>query len=626
MANVDITRQEITSKISAIKKINDNPNSLSNVSDAYKDDLPSVNGTVQKGISSFTSNGNTGNKKDIFGEVIDVAGGFLGTNKEDPINSKKSPIIQSKILSYAKQSANITMQASKQIITDELKKNTFGGSGGCDSDATMGKTPLSISPKSFDFLNVLKINPTSISGKLMYEGTDNGLGDIQFNKKLYENFDSGTIYPFQTKGGTQLFTLKWSGTTQAYSVAITNPSTTKIADFIDEYYSTIEYPNIDDVMKNAMMMTLQGDGTESTAFKNGMNDLNRLTTKIFCLCGQPANAQPLKNNTNNQLNEDETDIQDYFDFNDVEGIDLDDEDSALRRVLKFRDCDNFEIPMNPNHIEDFSYLLDSKTLDENVDAALNKMAVDAYEQSGGSIPAGGFLSSLTGSYILKIPKALISSVLSPKIFFPIAVVYTETNNGTPATAKDVMKASSNLFYRIIKGIFWKFIQEFWKFLKKDLLNFIKIAAMQIISNKIKKIKTIISILIGIITKTSKTNPQSCSEIFSTVLAAINLALNKKIKVPIPSLLLSMSDSLPGYSTDRAYMNVMEKMELAGINTGPIFGESNDLPLLVKSTLEGHSDEMDANSYISIGMKTATIPATGSAAYITPLVAGAGKLF
>jgi hypothetical protein len=71
---------------------------------------------------------------------------------------------------------------------------------------------------------------------------------------------------------------------------------------------------------------------------------------------------------------------------------------------------------------------------------------------------------------------------------------------------------------------------------------------------------------------------------------------------------------------------MEKMELAGINTGPIYGSENKLPSLVKSILEGHGDEMDANSYISIGMKPATIPATGSAAYITPLVAGAGKLF
>ena len=108
MASTDLIRQNIKSKISAIQKLNDNPNSLSNdVFNNYKDDLSSTNGVVQKSVNDFTSKlkGGTQNKKDIFGEIIDTVGGFLGVNKEDPTNPKAKPLVQTKILKYARDSA-----------------------------------------------------------------------------------------------------------------------------------------------------------------------------------------------------------------------------------------------------------------------------------------------------------------------------------------------------------------------------------------------------------------------------------------------------------------------------------------------------------------------------------------
>ena len=402
MAKVDITTQQIKSRISAIKKINDNPRSLiDNTFDVYKNDLSSTNGVVKKNINDFTSKvkGRTQNKRDIFSEILDVADGFLGTDKEYPVDSKKKPLIQSKLFSYAKQSAAKTIMESKQIVNNEVKKSLFNGKGGCDSSTTVDTASLNLTPKEFDFMNMLKIDPSSITGKLMYEPTtDYGLGDIKFNTELYDTFDSGS-YSFTTKDLVQLFSLTWSGSTQSYTVNINNPSSTTITGFLNQYYNTIEYPNIEDVLKNAMYLTLQGDGTESSGFKDGMNSLNRICTKLFSICGQSESSQQLLNDTSHQLDEDEFDIQNYFDFDDIEGIDIDDEDERYRRVLKFTDCENFEIPINSNHIEDFAYLLDSKTLDENINNTLNKMSSDAYEQSDGSIYFDGFQLSLTSKYI-----------------------------------------------------------------------------------------------------------------------------------------------------------------------------------------------------------------------------------
>jgi hypothetical protein len=629
MAKTDITRQKIKSKLSAIKKINDNPKSLvDQVYDVYKDDLPSTDGITKKSANNFTSNlkGRTQNKKDIFSEILDTVDGFLGVDKEDPVNPKKKPLVLSKTTRYAKDAARKTLQSSKQVIIDETKKAFFGGQGICDVTTPIGITEISMSPKAFDFLNVLKVNPASISGKLMYENTaDMGLG-IKFNRKLYENFDLLTPpYDFNTSGAERLFSLTWNQGTQLYDISNLS-SIKKVGDFLDSYYSTIEYPNIEDTLKNAMLMTLQGDGTESNSFNSGMNDLNRLTSKLFCICGNPSTEKsPLLNDAVNQLNEDETDIQNYFDFDDIEGIDLDDEDSRKRRVLKFRDCDNFEISTNSNHIEDFSYLLDTKNIDENITNTLNKAAIDAYEQSGNSLYFDGFQLSLTSSYILKIPKAIISNILSPKMMFPIALTYKIINE-TTFTNKELMKNLYNLFYNIITKLFWNFISEFWIFVKKDLLGFVKKTADTILLNKTKKVKSIILSLINLLTKALQTGIKSCTEIFNTILNVIQAALNKPIKIPIPGLLLVLSEGLPGFSTDRAYMDAIERLESSGINMGPIYGSENKFPSVVKSIVDAYSNEMDSNSFIRIAMKPSIIPAGPGGAVISPLVEGVGKLF
>lgn len=631
MANTDITRNKIKSKLSAIKKISDNPKLLADNSyDLYKDQLESTSGVVKKNINDFTSKikGGTQNKKDIFADILDISNSFLGTEKEDPVNTKTGQIVKSKIFKYTKESVRRTLQTSKQTINDELQKALFQGAGLCAPGETVGTTSVDLSPKAFDFINMLKIDPDSTTGKLMYENeTINPANDIKFNKVLYENFDSGSPYSFQTKDGTSLFTMTWNATTQEYNLTSID-SSGKISDFIDNYYNSIEYSNIEDVFKTAMQMVLGGDSVEPSSFTDAMKNLNRLISKIFCLCGSPLNnEQPLLNNATNQLSEDEYDIENYFDFDDIEGIDIDEEEARLRRVLKFVDCNNFETNFNSNHTENYAYYLNSSsmTADENVMNTLNKAARDAYEESGGSVSLDGFLSSLLNSYILKMPRALISNILSPKIFFPIAVSF-KLIKGETTTAKDLMKSQSNLFYNIIKAIYWKFIKEFWGFIKKDLIKFIKDTASKILTNKLKKIKSIIQILISIIKKILENNIGSCTEIFGAILQLITSSLNKSINIPIPGMLLVLSEALPGYSNDRAYMNIMERLESSGINTGPLYGTENKLPALIKSVIDGHAEEFDTNSFVKIGLKPAIIPAAGGAAAISPLIEGVGKVF
>ena len=63
------------------------------------------------------------------------------------------------------------MQSSKQIVINEIKKSFFGGTGICSANIPLGVTNIDMSPKTFDFVNLLKVNPDSITGKVMYEST-----------------------------------------------------------------------------------------------------------------------------------------------------------------------------------------------------------------------------------------------------------------------------------------------------------------------------------------------------------------------------------------------------------------------------------------------------------------------
>jgi hypothetical protein len=132
------------------------------------------------------------------------------------------------------------------------------------------------------------------------------------------------------------------------------------------------------------------------------------------------NNDLLKNqNPVGMVNQSDEDIEYYFDFDDVEGIDLEDEDSRSRRVLRFRDCYNFEIPADSSHIEDFIYLSKNKDPKLVVDDILNKVAMDASQQSDSGLSINDFLNNLLNNFILSLPKALMITIMSGKLFLPL---------------------------------------------------------------------------------------------------------------------------------------------------------------------------------------------------------------
>jgi len=278
-------------------------------------------------------------------------------------------------------------------------------------------------------------------------------------------------------------------------------------------------------------------------------------------------------------------------------------------------------------MEDFIYLAYKKDINDLVDSTINRAATDAFTKSDSSIPQINFNVNLINLFILNLPKALLMSALSPKIFLPIIIVYKIFKIGVNQ-AIDVLKSMkdlSKLFWSIVKQLFWLFIREFWKLIKVDLLAFVVKIVKKILKNKYKRYVVIITALIALLTKILEEGIEDCFTIFTTILSTIQGALSAGPPLTIPGILLGLSDKLPGYSQDRAFMNIMERIAGAGISTGPIFGESNNLSTIVKAFIDGNTEEIDTNSFIKVTNKEMIIPSPVGPIIIPPgLLNSVGK--
>jgi uncharacterized membrane protein YvlD (DUF360 family) len=525
----------------------------------------------------------------------------MGSEKNSKNNIKQSNNSpKQKIKKHAITAMETTLNSAKEIAVKNISESLFMGEGICGTESVFSGDTITLRPNEFDLLDSLTIDPDSSCGKIIYEPKSPDINKQKVNRNLYDAF-GGTPYTFTSNNGKDLFTATWDSGNQRYNITgLTQgaPGVTKVQEFISDYYSSMEFPDINHIIKTAMLLTIQGGSQcgDSKKFNLSLDKVMRLLKKLMSICNAPQNTNQV--NAINMFDETDEDIEFYFDFDDVEGIDLDDEDARYRRVLRFKDCYNFEIPVDSNHIEDFIYLTKNKNPKLAVDEILNKVALDATQQSDSGLSLNDFLNNLLNNFILSLPKALMITILSGKLFLPLVVLYKMFKSIVGSIdIKELAKKFYKAITKTVKELFWLFIREFWKLIKSDLLAFVSKLVQKIIKNKYKRYLTIITALIALLKKILEEKIDNCYELFQTVLNTLNSSLSMKVPMNVPSILLTLSEGLPGFSQDRAYMNIMERLEASGVPTGPLYGESNDIGNLVKSVIDGHTEEHDTNGFI-----------------------------
>ena len=634
--------EKIKTQIDVIHKTVDNANANFGLDqDAllkkFTPHLPNLNVKLEQ-LKSKLSNKKKKkqNHKNIFEELISVVNKFLEAGR--PVNDPDKFSTTQRLRQHVLDSVDVTKHSAKQILMDCVKNAFFANDGICGSNQFMEGTKemdeVYISPKEIDFLGMFKVPPNSDYGKIMYEDPKKRFGLLsQINVGLYNTFTGTTnlekTFQYDTPSNKTLFSATWQPDNQRfYITGLTQPThvglglsygKVNVGDFFNDYYSSMEMPDLNEIVKKAMLMTLKAcnvtadktgisAGGSFTGMENpldfapsldeAINNLERMLSKIFAFC----NNGPVTGLTpTNLFHDEESDDDFYFDFDDIEGIDLEEEDARKRKVLKFIDCNNYEVPYNTVHMEDFIYLEGKKDRRTWIDGALSKAASDAYEQSDFSIDLPSFHISLNLSFIFNIPKALIMSIISPKVFLPFVIIYKQfvaSAKNLIMDAKELMKKLKKIFTCTIKELFWKFIREFWKRVKADLKNFLIKIVKKILKDKLKRYYLVISALIALLKQILENGLDNCAALIAAIGAAISGALNASGIGGIPNYLLLLADKLPGFSAVKTTMDITQKMEEMGIPTGDVNGEINYHLLSTSAHVEGMADNLAVTPFIA----------------------------
>jgi len=587
------------------------------------------------------------NKDNIFSQLINIFDKVLSAGRSAAESERF--VGNQRLRQHVIDSAEITANSAKTIVMDCVKSVLFAGDGICGGNSLflgVDFDKVNIKPKEIDFLNMLRVDPESDYGKLMYEKENVVNNKEKINRELYNSFTSTSKeYKYETPSNKTLFTSTWNPDTQTFNITgltqgITGLTSVSVNQFLDDYYSNMEWPDINHILRNAMLLTIKAanvsankKGVSIGTSLSGMEDslswspeldeainyLERMLNKLFAFCNN--RGRMLSGQTATELlNENEEDDEFYFDFDDVEGIDLEEEDARKRKVLKFKDCNNFEVPYNATIMEDFIYLEDKLNRNDWVRKTLDKSAMDAYEQSDFSIELPDYQLSINLGFILNIPKAVVMSIISPKMFLPIVTIYKlftpDISINTNITAAEIMKRLKKLFKCIITELFWKFLRELWKKLKADLKNFLQRIIRRILREKLKRYYIVVMALISLLKKIIENGLDNCGDLFAAIGAAIDGALDSSGVGSLPNALLLMADKLPGFSAIKTHMESVEKMKASGVFTGDVNGEPNYLMAAFLANTTSMADNIAKTPFISTNKGMVGSSATGPV-YIPP---------
>ena len=191
-----------------------------------------------------------------------------------------------------------------------------------------------------------------------------------------------------------------------------------------------------------------------------------------------------------------------------------------------------------------------------------------------------------------------------------------------------MAKSVKLFFNILKDAYWLYIQQFWILIKPKIVNIIITLVSKILVKSQSRYLKIIKSLINLI-KINLLNLKfdNCNALYSIIVKLFS-SLRIGMKQRIPGLLLLFSQTLPGYSQDRALVNIGLLLEKNGIQTGPMYGQPNNVMNFVSSIIDGHMQEIDENSFVQIALEYGQLPVPpggGTATIVPGLIKGVGKL-
>jgi hypothetical protein len=589
--------------------------------------------------------------------VAKLLGQFDGNNKKQ--DNSCQPFLESllKQLRQLKGSGLGTETFVKRIFIDTLKDlkgdlvelllDLFKKELNCGIDQTYQfNTTFFIPVSMVDLFGMLENSPEDKFGKLFYETkdiqyaqflADPTVNSFSMNRELYkrtqnlnQTFSSVEGSNYEGTSAQNLFDISY---VESYVDPVTSQtqvgsffkvelkprqSVTSPDQFLSDYMSTIdvlEFKSFFTYLSNYVTGAISFGQNDGKLKLTAIQKTLALNKRISCLCSDRNKEISVAGTS--KVSEIDNVNNSFFELTDVELRIIEQNISNIKLgVVEFEDCDNVKVPLDT---ESLLTALDNLQFNEDTDD-LNEFqnALDVINPAVNNT----FTGSINDGYLKQFLNALIGSILSPKVILPFMVMLYATKQQVPPQVKnieDFTKQYRTFYIEFVSQILSKFTQRVLQELKKQILRLVTLLNTDILNEKKQKIQNMILSIVSLIAvPTNLTRDfRECKAGIDELLGLLNSGIQKSVQrlsnagSPIPLPLLLSSQLLDGYSSTRAFLNTIEKLEELGIPTGPMpDGSPNKFVASVKAMFDGNSQEIAENGKVAIGIGALTVTPAG----------------
>ena len=583
---------------------------------------------------------------------------FDGNNSKKQDNSCQ-PFLESllKQLRQLKGSGLGTETFVKRIFIDTLKDlkgdlvelllDLFKKELNCGIDQTYQfNTTFFIPVSMVDLFGMLENSPEDKFGKLFYETNDINYSQytsdptvfsFSMNRELYKRTQNLNQTFSSVEGSNYIGTSAQNLFDISYVESYVDPVTSQTQvgsffkvdlkprqsittpdQFLSDYMSTIdvlEFKSFFTYLSNYVTGAISYGQNDGKLKLTAIQKTLALNKRISCLCSDRNKEISVAGTS--KVSEIDNVNDSFFELTDVELRIIEQNISNVKLgVVEFEDCDNVKVPLDA---ESLLTALDNLQFNESTDD-LNEFqnALDIINPA----VSNTFTGSINDGYLKQFLNALVGSILSPKVILPFMVMLYATKQQVPPQVKnieDFTKQYRTFYIEFVSQILSKFTQRVLGELKKQILRLVTLLNTDILNEKKQKIQDMILSIVSLIAvPTNLTRDfRECKAGIDELLSLLNSGIQKSVQrlsnagSPIPLPLLLSSQLLDGYSSTRAFLNTIEKLEELGIPTGPMpDGSPNKFVASIKAMFDGNSQEIAENGKVAIGIGALTVTPAG----------------
>jgi hypothetical protein len=509
-----------------------------------------------------------------------------------------------------------------ELLTKDIVKSL-----GCTIDQTYNPGQvLYIRVQSVDLQKILLQDPGSDIGKIIYEQKDLTYTTYPFsmNKALYSRlqnlsqpFSNPAVAntPYKGISGQDLFDITY---VETYTDPVTFQTIQgnffkvelkqrvtghKVVEFLTDYYKSIDIIDFKSIFANLMN---QLTGAISIQKGDGIADLTILEKvliiiqRLLGIC--PDNTKEINVGGTAKVSPSDNVDESFFEFTEIDLRDIEIKINNIKQgVVEFEGCDLLKLPVDNSSIVDainnLNFIEDSNN-NNTIENAAN--ITDILTDNPDWFP---IKIDIDFSFLKEFPKAVIMALLTPKVLLPIMIIVKALGQNLVDSInnfEDFIKKFKAFFTEIVSNINEIFVKILFNAIVKDIKNLIKSITLDILEEKAKKIYDVILSLTKLIMNLiSLFNFKECKNVIDELLKLLELA-TKGVNNQIPLPLLLSSRLLSGYSSTRAFLNVIDEFEKLGLPTGPgPDGSPNMMLAAMKAMLDGQDKEESQNGQVQV---------------------------